>query len=74
MADQYSYCESLAASGSSPWHIRKLSAGGQKLSGRVDTPSLCGRAMAWDINHPIGAHDEFPCKKCLEDWRARNQK
>ena len=45
----YAFCEAATASGSTPWHIRPLTAAGKKLSGGADTPALCGRIVAWDI-------------------------
>lgn len=45
----YSFCESVYATGRSPWHIRRLTAVGKKLGGGVDLESLCGRIMCWDI-------------------------
>lgn len=66
----YSYCETATAGSRSLWHIRRLSGKGLCLGGGADTESLCGKKVAWDINHPISATDEFPCAKCLMAWKA----
>lgn len=61
------FCESINASGISPWHIRKLTDKGLKLGGGADTDTLCGREMAWDLNVDITEHHlTHCCKKCAE--------
>ena len=79
----HAFCESVMASGTSPWHIRKLSPAGLKLTGGIDTPSLCERVRpfgdktktnpgggGWDLNVRISPHHlEHCCPKCAEDYR-----
>lgn len=68
----YSFCETVTASGATPWHIRPLTAKGRMLSGGADTPSLCGRIVAWDV-----AVDLTPqrlsraCKRCVDALEAK---
>ena len=67
MKPKYSFCESVTATGISPWCIRELTANGRKLGGRIDSDSLCGRVKAtwgWDI--PVDAFPSHPmaCAKC----------
>jgi len=58
---KYSFCEPVSAGPLAPWCIRPLTAAGKKLSGGVDTSSLCGRVKppsaaggnGWDINRPV---------------------
>lgn len=65
----YSFCETYSASGSTPWHIRVLSDQGPKLSGGADTPSLCGRTVAWDIKVDLSAHHlSHCCVSCKEKY------
>jgi len=65
---EYAYCESIHASGSSRWHIRRLTAAGRKLGGGADTPALCGLTVAWDIGVVVGEwHNKYACPKC---WKA----
>lgn len=69
---KYSFCESVTATSFSPWHIRKLTDAGRKLTGGIDTDSLCERVKAscggWDLRVEItksqlsGTHI---CKTCL---------
>lgn len=70
---QYSYMEFVTASGASPWHIRKLSKAGRKLSGGIDTPSLCGRRYnGWDLESALDTrHDNHTCQRCLARYLAR---
>lgn len=60
----HSFCEGIAASGGSPWHIRKLTDKGQKFTGGADTKSLCGRQMSWDLKTPVNPHHSNICKIC----------
>ena len=66
MRDTFSYCESIAATATSTWHIRKLTSKGRKLGGGIDTPSLCGRVTSgWDLAVPIGtAPGKHICCEC----------
>jgi hypothetical protein len=59
----HSFCETMFASGETPWHIRKLGPVGRKLGGGADTPSLCGKSVSWDLNVEITAHHLTHC--CL---------
>ena len=69
---QYAFCETATAGPRTPWHIRKLGAKGLKLGGGADTPSLCGRTVAWDLKVEITEHHlEHNCRKCAEAYRAR---
>ena len=63
----YSFCESVHATGRSPWHIRRL-AGERKLGGGIDTPSLCGRVtQGWDLEVEITEHHlEHACERCVQ--------
>jgi hypothetical protein len=66
----FSFCESVTAAG--PWHIRRLTAVGQKFGGGADTLSLCGRKVAWDMRaqiQPDLLHPQFCCNKCAEQWK-----
>lgn len=65
-----SLCESVHASGSSPWHLRRLTKVGQKFGGGIDTESLCGRVkppMGWDLEVVITDFhiERNVCKQCL---------
>jgi hypothetical protein len=65
---EYSLCESVLASGSSPWHIRKLSKKGKVFGGGADTRSLCGMVMSWDMKNTIEGNEDFCCKDCLRAY------
>lgn len=64
-----SFCESVTASGSSPWHLRWLDKVGPKFGGGITTPSLCGTARVgygWDLEVPITPINiHLACKHCL---------
>lgn len=63
---QYSFCETVTATGSSPWHIRKLTKTGQKLGGGADTKSLCGLTVAWDLGVQLSTeHFGHCCNSCV---------
>ena len=49
-APQYACCERVTATGSSPFHIRELSAAGMFTGGGADTLALCGATVAWDTS------------------------
>lgn len=70
LSDEFSFCESIHASSTSLWHIRKLTAQGRKPGGGADTKALCGRDMAWDLQHPVTPNEDFCCTKCSEMFRA----
>jgi hypothetical protein len=84
MMAEYSFCESVIGIG--PWHIRTLSDAGRKLSGGIDTPSLCGRVAptgkhtstgqaglgGWDLSVPLTQHHlGHCCPRCAELYHAR---
>jgi hypothetical protein len=66
---KYSFCESVTASSSSPWHIRRLTDVGRKLGGDIDTGSLCGLVKAhygWDLSADINTDgDHHLCRACV---------
>jgi hypothetical protein len=70
------FCESVHATGNSPWHLR-LREGEKKLTGGVDTDSLCGRVKAphgWDLKvepRQIGIEHDFVCSRCREKYREQ---
>lgn len=69
----FSFCESVHASGRSPWHLRKLTAVGPKFGGGIDTPSLCGLVkppMGWDVKVEITEHHlGHSCQECVRAYR-----
>ena len=68
----YSFCESVAASGGSSWHIRLLSDEGRKLSGGADTFALCGREVSWDLAGPITERNVgLACVKCVKKYKKK---
>ena len=74
---EYSFCESVHATSTSPWHIRPLTSAGRKLGGGIDTPSLCGVVrVGWDLKTPI---DDVRlrhcgvCKTCKAVYRERTE-
>lgn len=46
---EFVFCERINATGSSPWHIRKLTSNGTKFGGGADTKALCGKDVSWDL-------------------------
>jgi len=64
-----SFCETGFAM-SAPWHLRRLSDAGPKYGGGADTPALCGRKVAWDIDVPVTPerldNPDITCAKCKE--------
>lgn len=74
----YSFCESVGASGRSPWHIRRLTEAGQKFGGGIDTPMLCRdkRVSGWDLRGevtPATVARDFTCRLCQQAY-ARETK
>jgi hypothetical protein len=61
------FCESIHAYGLSPWHLRRPTSAGLKLTGGIDTSSLCGRvSRGWDLDVPVTeSHFEHTCRDCL---------
>lgn len=67
---QYVFCETAMAGPRSKWHIRQLTEQGLKPSGGADTPSLCGRDVAWDLEVDLTIHhlQNSACLKCAEKY------
>lgn len=71
----YAFCESVHATGTSPWHIRKVGPEGLKCAGGIGNNSLCDRVKApygWDLEVKIS--EEYLksvniCKGCFEKFR-----
>jgi hypothetical protein len=71
---RYSFCEHVLASSSSPWHIRELTTEGKKLTGGIDTSSLCGQIRrGWDLrSSPEDTKLSAPrtvCEACWKIWQ-----
>lgn len=73
---KYSFCEGVLATSRSKWHIRELTGAGRRLSGGVDTQSLCGRVGSpnlngWDLKVEITEHhlEHNTCPECLRVWQ-----
>jgi hypothetical protein len=70
----YAFCESVHATGTSPWHIRRV-VGALKLGGGIDSPSLCKRVDAgkgWDLEARITQHHlNHACPTCVAEYRWR---
>lgn len=75
----FAFCEGVWASGGSPWHIRKINPEvGLRLTGGIDTPSLCGRVTpkvnGWDLRVRITnmhlAHKGGVCEGCKDAFIA----
>jgi hypothetical protein len=47
---RYALCERVTATGTSPHHIRVLTAAGMLKSGGADTLALCDAKVAWDTS------------------------
>lgn len=65
--DAHSFCESVTASSISPWCVRRLTPIGRKLSGGIDTDSLCGRVKAphgWDLESRVVLSHPSMCPRC----------
>lgn len=72
MTPTYSFCESLAASGRSRWHIRPLTDKGPRFGGGADTLAFCGLEILWDINGELSDRNLLPdrvCRKCIIAYR-----
>lgn len=68
---EFAFCESIHATSTSPWHIRKLTDQGLKLSGGADTKALCGREVSWDVNceiEPLLLVHPDVCGKCVAEY------
>lgn len=67
-----SFCETVTATGATPWHLRRLSEKGCKYTGGADTPALCGRTVCWDVEVDVTAeHLKHACRKCVEVLNAK---
>lgn len=72
---EFAFCESIHATSTSPWHIRKLTDKGLKLGGGADTKALCGREVAWDLEVEIKPSTPVRldcCGQCADEFE-RNQ-
>ena len=69
----FSFCESVAATGVGPWHIRKLGPAGHKFGGGIDTESLCGHVKrGWDLDVKITEHHlGHTCKECVRLYKEQ---
>lgn len=66
---EYSFCETATAGSLSRWHIRELTKIGRKTGGGADTPALCGRTVAWDLNAKISDRNlPEACPTCREAY------
>ena len=83
---EFSFCESVLASSRSTWHIRRLTDVGRRLTGGIDTPSLCGRVKpqglngfgGWDLQtgpEPILTYVErgIACAACAEAYNKEKE-
>jgi hypothetical protein len=74
----FAFCESVHATGTSPWHIRRV-VGPLKLGGGIDSGSLCKRVRStaeggggWDLEVRITSHHlSHACPGCVEEYRRR---
>lgn len=68
---RYSFCESVTATTSSPWHLRELDGQGPRYTGGITTSSLCGLVTrGWDLKVAITEHHlGHSCKRCVEKYR-----
>ena len=63
---KHSYCESIHATSTSPWHIRELTDQGRKLGGGADTKALCGLEVSWDLEVDVKlSNADGICVTCL---------
>lgn len=68
---EFAFCESVHATSTSPWHIRKLTDQGLKTGGGADTKALCGREVSWDVNCeicPLLLVQPDVCGKCVAEY------
>lgn len=73
---EYSYCEPTWAAPLADWCIRPLTDVGRKLSGGVDTESLCGRVLVnqgWDLDILVEPDKPGICKMCNKLWTAETR-
>lgn len=69
--DKLSFCETASATGSSQWHIRRLTERGRYFGGGADTYTLCGRKPLWDLNVDLSDHHlkQNCCNRCFEVFK-----
>lgn len=67
---KFAFCESIHATGTSPWHIRELTNKGLKCGGGADTKALCDREVAWDLEVEITQHHLIynSCRRCFQKF------
>ena len=68
---EFSFCEPATASSMSRWHIRQLTKVGLKLTGGIDTGSLCGHVKpvyGWDLKVPIRLDIDRVCPECAKEY------
>jgi hypothetical protein len=75
--DQYSFCEPVWVATAAPWCVRRLTDKGRKVSGGVDTPSLCGRVDptkggGWDLSAAcqVSLEHSHMCARCRTKLEA----
>jgi hypothetical protein len=72
---EYVFCEGVTASGSSPWHLRRITGTGLHLGGGIDSDSLCGTVKApygWDLDVEVAEHHlKGACRSCVAFRRAQ---
>lgn len=70
---RYSFCESVHATSSSPWHLRQLDSNGLKYTGGITTASLCSLVTkGWDVKASITEqHLGHTCKRCVAKYREQ---
>jgi hypothetical protein len=70
--EKFAFCETIHATGISPWHIRKLTNKGLKFGGGADTKALCGREVSWDLELDIREDhlDDRCCRKCWQELKT----
>lgn len=70
----YAFCESVTATSTSPWHIRRLDAAGKKLGGGITSYSLCELVTrGWDLEVDINEFhlDKQACKRCRAIYESQ---
>ena len=68
----FAFCESIHATGRSPWHIRRIDPNiGLRLGGGIDSASLCTSvARGWDLEVRISAlHLKDACPRCVAAYK-----
>jgi len=64
-AQPWFFCETAYAGPDSPWHLRPAGPKGRCPGGGADTPSACGREVAWDIDLGVTATTADQVGACL---------